>query len=610
MDNKQTPDWDLLTQGLSYQAKINLLSITDKNYRFAANNHWQGLKTAKLKLVVIPLIQQIIELKAAVVMSDNLAMQFTVQGIADDTEDETQILQRQMAQQLSNYAKTMWENLKMDNMNEIGLLDSEITGDFVSFWLWDEMINAGNGQFGEMVGEQIDNVNYFPGDPNLDEINNAYRPVQPYIVLAFRRQIADVKAEAKINGVSAEDIEKIVGDSDTQNQSGESAKNGLDQDKKQCTVIMKLWYTLEEVKEDVVDPETGEPTGKKILTERIWHIKARKSTKEVIIREEWDTGLHRYPVAVMHWRRKKGSAYGEPEVTSIIPNQIQINSLATSIATWISYHGFPKMLFDSTRIKAMTNDLSVAIPVNGTDTGGVGGAAMYMTPAQLSGAVQNFLNWMMETTKKAFGANEAILGEAAGTNYSANALNTQNAIIPLNGQKHRFYNYIEDVGLIWLDMWLSKYAEYPDRKLEIMQDKVKQVVPFDANKLKGVRLKLKIDVGPSTKWSEAATVQAINNMMDKQWITFVEGLERLPDTVVPNKQGLLDARSGQADADKKLLYELVAQFVATLTPEQQNQMQGMTVEEVKQQVEQMLGGGQQMPQQPIQTQQGGMPNGM
>ena len=594
MYNEQTQDWKDYQDGLSYQAKLNLLAITNKNYDFYANRHWRYLNTKGLKKTVIPVSQQIADLKGAVVGSDNISMNFTVQGVPTDTKDEAQIMQKQLAEYLNGHSKTTWEILKMDDMNRKGILDAEITGDYISFWLWDEMINAGKSEsgevnWGEMVGERIDNVNYFPGDPTLDEINNSYRPIQPYIILAFRRQIEDVKAEAKRNKVSADDIEKIVGDSDTQNQLGGSSKNGLDQSKKQCTVIMKLWYKYEEVK------EISKLTGKEIIKDRIWHIMARKSTKDVVIREEWDTGFHRYPVAVMHWKDKKGSAYGESEIESIIPNQIQINSLATYIATWISYHGMPPVLFDSQRIKAWTNNLSAAIPVNGTDTGGISSAATYMVPAQISGVVLQFLEFMIETTKKAFGANEAILGEAAGNNYSANALNTQNALTPLNPHKERFYNYIEDVGLIWLDMWLSKYKEYPNRQLEVMNGKTKQVVPFDANKLDGVRLRLKIDVGPSTKWSEAAMVQAVKDMMDKQWITVLEGFERLPDTVLPNKQGLIDARSGQSDADKKYLYDVTTLLVKMFTPEAQNQLQGMTVDEVKQQVEKMVASKQPLP---------------
>jgi hypothetical protein len=591
--NEYTEDWSKYQTGLTYQAKINLLAQTDKNYRFYGNDHWKGVKNAeKLTLTIIPLTQQIVDLKVAVVMSDSLKMNFTVQGIADDTQDPTEQEYKTMAGQLSSYAGTTWENLKMDYMNEKGLQKSGITGDLISFWYWDELINAGNGAWGEMLGELINNVNYFPGDPNLDEINNAYGPVQPYILLSFRRQIEDVKKEAENNGADEYALNNITGDKDSQYQAGDSAKQGLDQDNTKCTVILKLWKEF--------NPDTKQ-----------YKIMARKSTRDVVIRDTWDTGLHRYPVAMMHWRDKEGSSYGEAEVTSLIPNQLVINKLASMIATWITKHGFPKVLFDKTRISSWTNDLSVAIGVNGTDTGGVQGAAGYMLPANLSSAVQNFMIWFIETTKKTFGANESILGEGAATNTSAIMVNSQNAVVPLNGQKHRFYNYVEDVGLIWLDFWLSKYKEYPNRPLEIMgkdenNKPIKQVVQFDANKLDGVRLKLKIDVGPSTQWNQEATNRMLDNLLQNKWITFVEYLERISDNTIPDTESLISARGGQANADKQLLYELVARFVATLTPEEQNQMQGMSVEEVKQQVEMMLtgktpeqggqnGGQQQMP---------------
>lgn len=577
-NSEYTSDWESYESCLAYQSKINLLPQTDKNYRFYGNNHWKGVKNAeKLTLTIIPLTQQVVDLKVAVVMSDSLAMNFSVLGVSDDTKDPNEMEQRKMAKQLSAYAKTVWENLKVDFMNENGLLDAAITGDYYSFWYWDEMINAGNGQMGEMCGEQIDNVNYFPDDPNLDEINNAYGPVQTGITLSFIRSVEDERQIAKANGVSTEDIAKIVADADARlKQSGDASKNNLNNEDKNgnCIVLLRLWKEMEIVKGEITDPETGEV--KEITKERIWHIKARRSVKSVVIKKDYDTGLHRYPVAGMHWRKKKGSAYGDAEVTSLIPNQLVINKLASMIATWITKHGFPKVLFDKTRISSWTNDLSVAIGVNGTDTGGVQGAAGYMLPAQLSMAVQNFMVWFIETTKKSFGASEAILGEATGTNYAANALNSQNAIIPLNGQKHRFYNYNEDVGLIWLDIWLSKYKEYPNRKLEIQgkdanKKDIKTVVDFDANKLDGVRLKLKIDIGPSTQWNQNAVNQRLDMLLKETHLNFVEYLERLSDGTVPDAESLIEARNGQEaqqrNNDKQILYELMSRFMETVSPE-------------------------------------------
>ena len=227
-------------------------------------------------------------------------------------------------------------------MNETGLLDAAVSGDMVSYWYWNNKIDAGNGIKGDIDGELIDNVNLFVGDPNNPQINDAYGPVQPYIVLAFRRMVADVKREAKDNGINKDNILTITKDLDTDKQSGDMSKNELEgDDGGKCTVLLEMWNEPENI--------YGEVNGKKIVVGAINHIMARKSTKGTIVRDTWDTGLHRYPVAAMNWYQRKNSIHGEAEMTYLIPNQILINQQAAMIALWIKLHGFPKVLYDKNK---------------------------------------------------------------------------------------------------------------------------------------------------------------------------------------------------------------------------------------------------------------------
>lgn len=550
---ENTREWELYQKGLDYKSKINLLANADKAERFYAGRQWEGLNANKLSLIVLNVVKLIANFKRNIVMSDNLTMQFTADGVATDTQDPQQIQWRDMASVLSEYSKTAWENLKVDAMNEDGLLDAELSGDMVSYWFWNDKVNAGNGIMGDLDGEKIDNCNYMPGDPNDDRINDAYGPVQPYIILAFRRQVADVKREAKENKIPKDEIDLISADDETQNQFGDRAKTELDSegDEGKCIVLLKLWS------------KDG----------TIW---AKKSTRQSTVRKEWDTELHRYPVALFNWEKRKGSAHGEADVTSMIPNQIEINRTASMIARWVKIHGFPKVLYDKSRINSWTNDFSMAMPVNGDITN----AANYMQPAQISAAVMQFMTWFIQVTKEMAGANESALGESAPTNTSAIIVNSKSATIPLNSVKRRFINYIEDVGLIWLDFWLTKYAKYPDKLLTIKRDNKTVVVPFDATKLQGARLKLKIDVGPSNQWNEAAAAMTLDNLLKGQYITFIEYLKRLPNGTIPNKQGLIEDReSAEAqarEADKQFMYELMGskmdELMQILPPETQNEL--------------------------------------
>lgn len=593
---QNTRAWDRYLKGLGYKTKISLLATTDKNESFYSGNQWRGVKTNQLPKAIINVTKRIADYKISSVMSDLISMQFSAEGIGD-TDEEGKVY-REVASLLSQYTKTAWENLKVDTMNENGLLDAVLSGDMVSYWYWNDSIDVGNGQKGDLCGELINNCNYFPGDPNNPEINNAHEPVQPYIVLAFRKQVSDVKREAKLNGVT--DLDMIVADSETQNQTGERSKIELEDDDGKCIVLLELWKEqIEEFEEQTTINEEGFEEIVQVSKGKKWHIFAEKSTRSVVIRKKWDTGLHRYPVALMNWYKRKGSAHGEAEVTSIIPNQLMINKQASMIALWIQLHGFPKVLYDKTRIGSWTNDLSLAIPVNGVDSGNVGGAAQYMQPGQISAAVMQFMTWFIQITKDMAGANDSALGEAPPTNTSAIIVNSKNAAVPLAPIKRRFYQYCEDIGLIWLDFWTSKYAEYPTRQLEITVDGQKQVVELDTEVLKSIKLKLKIDVGPASVWNEAAAAQTLDALLLKDQITFIEYLKRLPNGLIPDKQGLITDRESQEAQqkleEKEFMYMMMAKFMeeieATLPPEALNELkmlQRNQPEEYEKQAKQLI----------------------
>ena len=567
----RTKDWRQYQIGIGHKNSLELYKTVDKNERFYTKRHWEGVRTNGLPAAVLPYAKRIVDFKVAMVTSDRVSMTFTPQGVSDDANDELSLLQRKIASQLTDYARTVAENTKFDEMNSNGLLDAAISGDMVSFWFWDETIDAGNGIMGDINGHLVDNVNVFLGDVNTPEINNVYGPVQPYIIIAFRKNVKEVRdefrREAEKRGMSEDEIEaeteNITPDNETGNQAGDRAKIELNEDEEsgKCIVLLKMWREYRDGK---------------------WHIMARRSTEYVVIRDTWDTGLHRYPVAWMNWDIRKGSCHGEAETTSLIQNQVIIDKLASMIALWIYRHGFTRMIYDKSRITSISNDITQAIAVNdAASAGGVGSVAQYMQPAQLSAAVQSFFTMFITLTKEAAGANESILGEAAPTNTSAIIVNSKNAAVPLNNIKQRFYRYIEDVGLIWLDFWMSKYTQYTDRQIEITKDGVKQVITLDTETLKQMRLKLRIDVSPSSPFDEAAQQQTLDNLLAQDRITFVEWLERVKKGIIPDKEGLIEARTGEEARrraeNEQFMWEIMAkemrEIEPTLPDEARNQLQ-------------------------------------
>jgi len=73
----------------------------------------------------------------------------------------------------------------------------------------------------------------------------------------------------------------------------------------------------------------------------------------------------------------------------------------------------------------------------------------------------------------------------------------------------------------------------------ITVDGVRQVAPFDFSLLRKMKLRLKVDVGPSSYWSEITALQTLDNLLQSDKINFLQYLKRVPNGVIPKKQELI-----------------------------------------------------------------------
>jgi hypothetical protein len=568
-EQEQTRDWQLYKDGLDYKSSLNLFATTNRNERFYAGHHWDGVDTGGLPQVRLNVTKRIVNWKVSQIMSDMLTMQFSAENSANyDPADPDKIARLQeVARLLTDYAKTVDENLKQSTLDEQALFDAALSGDGIIYYYWDETIDAGVNEYGAKVmgdinAEIIDNVCYFPGNTSDPRPNDKKGPIQPYIILSFRKLVRDVREEAKRNGASQDEINKITGDSDTQYRAGDRAKKEPNKDAAggYCTVLLKMW----------------------VKNGTIW---ARKSTQSAIVRKDWDTGLHRYPVASMQWIPRKNSCHGEAEATELIPNNIAINKLMATMILWTMLNAYPKSVFDSTRISAWSNDITKAIPVEGEVTG----AAMFLNPPSLPASVQALFEMLVQTTKDMAGANETALGDDSVTKTAAGIIALQKAsTLPLSTHKRRFAQFKEDQGLIWLDFWLTKYnvprmLTVKRNNPETRREEVVQI-PFDGSQYNQTTFSLKIDVGASTQWSEVASIQTLDALLDKQLISFRQYLERIYNGLIPDKEGLIDEIEQQEQgARQQEMLAAFEQFIGQLSPELQAA--------IAQESQMMVGGG-------------------
>lgn len=251
---------------------------------------------------------------------------------------------------------------------------------------------------------------------------------------------------------------------------------------------------------------------------------------------EMDTKLRLYPFAAFRWERRRNCAYGESEVTYLIPNQIAINRTLTANVWAVMMLGMPLTVVNTDVVQQrLTNDPGQILEVSGTAEE-LAGAVRYVNPPNFSPAFDNNIASLISNTLTQSGANDAALGDIRPDNTSAIVAVREAATMPMQTVQNRFYSFVEDIARIWADMWVTFYGK---RSLKIEDENGVWYLPFDGEKLKDLLIAVKIDVGASTLWSEIQSVKTLDNLLAAQIITPKQYLERLPKGSVPNLSGLI-----------------------------------------------------------------------
>jgi hypothetical protein len=591
----KTDSWQKYETGLSFFRKEKYLNECAKAERFYSNEHWFGMESLDLPKPVLPISKRIIDFKVSSVMAEDITMNYSVEGYVKAPEQEEgaqePINQSPMASQydeatemFNGYAATTWEEVKQKSLNEEMLLNAALTGIGVIHYIFDSKAKYGNDDgvmaqaIGRIKGEVIDGTNLFLGNPNDKRINASGEPIQPYVIISYRKLVEEVKKTAKENKLKQYEIDLITSDSETTDQAFDKSKNELD-DQSMMTVLRHYF------------PRNG----------TIWY---KESCKAIDYCPETDTELTIYPIATMNWDIRKRFAYGMGEMKGQIPNQIAVNQLMAQAILSAQRTGTPKFIYDKTRMSAPSNRVGVAVGVDGDITN----AAKFLETGHVSNDMYDLIDKLVVLTKDLAGASENALGDAKADNTSALMWAQKQSAIPLEGVRRRFYQCQEDVGLIWADMWKVKFNT--TRAVTIKNKAgIPEVKNFNGSSYKDINMNLKIDVGASSQWSEITNLNMLNMWLDKQLITFVEYLERIPQGSCTNKQQLIDSKKKELQAQQQQMlqqnqmqiqqqvqdqqakgqqYEQMAQFMDSLPKATQDKLNALPKDQLEGQVMQMM----------------------
>lgn len=526
--------------GVGFKESIGTHGIyeqTKMNERFFVGDQWYGVKAGNTRpLIRRNLIKRIGEYKMSVITAAPVAVNFTADGvpcmkentelreigaemingrIPDGEPDPAEI--SVICGALSDYFRVTAERVRFDTKKEELLRNAFISGTGIAYTYWDP--DCVTGQYvddehtmpikGDIGFEVLDveNVNF--GDPNCDNIEQ-----QPFIIIAQRLQAEDVRREAENNGLPTDKIKPDGADSFGMN-SGDRGSNEPT-DSRRITVLTKLYRKYE-----------------KDGNRKIWAVRV---TEKATVRKPWSLGISRYPISKFCWERRRSSAYGDSEITYLIPNQIAINRALSAAFHGIMCNGMPIMMVNGDVIPdEISNDPGQVIRAYGTGED-ISSAIRYVAPPTFAAQYENLVNDLAAGTFSDSGANDAALGNLRMDNASAIIQLREAATAPMQIYMNRFYDFIEDTARIWAEMWLTYYG---DRDLKLEDKKGVSYIPFKAERYKSLSLTARIDVGASTLWGEAAVVGTLDNLLRLQIITPLQYLERLPKGLIPNLTGLM-----------------------------------------------------------------------
>lgn len=565
-------------QGSNYKSGIGAKGLFEQskiNERFYVGDQWYGARCGNDRpLVRRNIIKRIADYKLSSICAAPIAVNYSAEGVAANTIEEKEYKNKYdmvvsgqedfsgettdlevsvIMNFLTSYGNSTIERLRFHSLSSQALKNAYVSGTGVLYTYWDELIETGlyadaaktQAIKGDIACEVLDIENVVFGDPNNADIQS-----QPYIIIAQRKDFADVRREAKRNHIAAEVIEEIKPEGvGSQYVSAGTRGEKEPEYSRRVTVYTKFYKEWDD-------------EGK------AYKVMCLKCTENATVRRPFNMGISLYPISAVRWDSRRSCAYGDSEITYLIPNQIAINR-ALSTQVWnLMLKGMPIMVVNGDVVTDnISNDPGQILKIYGT-TEDVAGAVRYVSPPNFAGQMITSVNDLAANTLSDSGANDAALGNIRPDNAAAIIQMREAALQPMQLKQNLYYTFIEDTMRIWADFWLKLYG---DRKLKVDTTNGVAYVPFHAGRYEKLLVNARVDVGASTLWSQSVVVSTLDALLSAQIITPEQYLERMPENIIPNKTGLIneikERQAQQAAFDEGTSDEAILQDFAEQQPE-------------------------------------------
>ena len=538
---KETPIWGLYEKGRNYHRRIGIYTDTDKNYRFYNGNQWEGAKLGDVEPVQKNFIKPIVKYKVSVIHDNLYAVHFSSQNYENR---QFQKEAERYCDLLNGYMRRLWEKDKLDFKGRRVTKDAAINDEGIIYVNFDRENMM-------PVHEIVKKNDIYYGNENDDDIQS-----QPYILIRKRMPVVNAIEMALNEGMSEDKVSFIIGDNDNFEESGEAAKDELDD---MVTVVYKMY------KEDGT-------------------VHYSVATRWVDIVEDVDTGLSLYPVAHFVWEEKEGSARGEGEVRYLIPNQIEVNRTEVRRVLTVKYQAYPQKVAVRSKITnpQALNTVGGVIWATDQTVDDVHKIVGTIPPAQMSPDVKQLQEDLIMVTRELAGAGDTATGQVNPESASGRAILAvqQASQAPMTEQKESYKNFIEDIAMIDLE-YLVVYSEDGVMMENTVTDQMTgeeyvQMVNVPQSVLQQLKSVAKIDITPKSVYDRFAMEQTMENFLMNGFFNpqrvaeFEAYVKALPDDSVAPKQDLLEGienikkqqmQIAQINAQAQLMQQRAQQFL-------------------------------------------------
>ena len=177
--------WKEYQKGVQYLTNNDIYEIVKTNENFYDGRQWEGVsENSIMPKPVINVLQRVVKYLIATISSNDVAIAMTPFTVMQEEIDKIEFFTKAVDDCI--------ENARIKEKSRLMIRNGAVDGSSYMMLSFNPDIETGQSVKGDIEATLIDNTNMYFGNPYSNDIQN-----QPYIIVALRQNISQVKAEAE-----------------------------------------------------------------------------------------------------------------------------------------------------------------------------------------------------------------------------------------------------------------------------------------------------------------------------------------------------------------------------------------------------------------------------